>query len=484
MASNRNVKIVATLGPSTNTRCQIKALSDTGANVFRINLSHGSHSDVKKLHQHIRSVEEEIQRPIAILADLQGPKIRCGRFKGSEAILKQGAKFTFDLKEELGDNTRVHLPHPEIFLSLEPGCSILVNDGLIRLIVDDCSSEHAVCSVVTPGKISDCKGVNIPSVVLQLSSLSEKDRIDLAFVDNLGVDWVALSFVQRPEDVLEARNLLGKETKIVSKIEKPAAIEVFDEILRVSDGIMVARGDLGVELPIQKLPAIQKRLIRKCRETGKPVIVATQMLESMINAPVPTRAEVSDVATAIYEGADAIMLSGETAAGQHPIEAVKTMVNVAEEVEGDLNYRDILKAGQGKGGGVYKHPLTIAAREIAEGGDIQAICCFTQSGSTALSAARERPCVPILALTPEMKTARHLCLVWGLRCRIVKPVTRFKNAVLEAIEAVNSMNLASNDHTIVVTAGLPIYKSGSTNILRLAKMDGSDLSNDNTVNIE
>lgn len=472
---HRNVKILATLGPSSNTKSMIKELASAGVNVFRLNMSHGAHEDIAQIHRHIRSAEKDLDRSIAILGDLQGPKLRCSTFINGSELLTKGDSFVFDLDDAPGDINRVGLPHPEIFKTLEVGSTLLVNDGLIRLEVEECTTTAAKCKVIVGGKISNRKGVNVPSVLLPLSALSQKDRLDLEFLAELGVDWMALSFVQKLEDVLEARELIGGRAKIVSKIEKPAAVGSFDAILDASDGIMVARGDLGVELPVQKLPAIQKQLIRSCREAGKPVIVATQMLESMITSPVPTRAEVSDVATAMYEGADAIMLSAESAAGEHPIEAVTTMVNVAREVETDTNYRTMLEAGQGKGMGVYRNPLTIAAREIADSGDIRAICCFTQSGSTALSAARERPCVPVLALTPDTNTARHLCLVWGLHCKTIQPVSRFKGAVSAAIDAAHSLGLAKATDTIAVTAGLPVHKSGSTNVLRLAKMDGSDV---------
>ena len=475
MPNHRSVKILATLGPSSSDRKKIKELVEAGANIFRLNMSHGDHDAIAQTHSNVRSVEAEVGRPIAILGDLQGPKLRCGEFKNGETELIEGRKFRFDLDDKPGDETRSLLPHPEIFQALKTGSTLLVNDGLLRLEVEDCSDHHANCRVTVGGIISNRKGVNVPSVVLPLSSLSKKDRADLDFLCNLGVDWMALSFVQRPEDVREAADLIAGRAKIVSKIEKPAAIDDFDAILDVSDGIMIARGDLGVELPVQQLPAIQKQLIRKCREAGKPVIVATQMLESMIVSPVPTRAEVSDVATAIYDGTDAIMLSAESAAGAYPVQAVLTMVDVANEVEADINYRSILEAGRGKGGGAFRNPLTIAAREIAESGDICAICCFTQSGSTALSAARERPCVPIIALTPDALTARHLCLAWGLQSCVIKPVSRFKGAVSAAIDAASQMKLGGEGDTIAVTAGLPIHKTGSTNILRMAKMDGSDV---------
>ena len=341
MKRDRNVKIVATLGPASSDYKMIRALHEAGADVFRLNMSHGDHAEIAARHSIIRQIEKELNSPIAILADLQGPKLRVGTFNNGEEELVNGADFRLDLKDVPGDLTRVNLPHPEIFQALEVGARLLVNDGKIRLIVKSCGIDFADCIVEAGGTISNRKGVNVPDVLLPLKALSPKDRADLEFACELGVDWLALSFVQRPEDVYEARALANGRAAVMSKIEKPAAVAAFDEILRVSDGIMVARGDLGVELPVQAVPPIQKQLVRKCRAAAKPVIVATQMLESMIESPMPTRAEVSDVANSIYEGTDAIMLSAESAAGLFPIEAVTTMNNVAIEVEHDPTYTSI-----------------------------------------------------------------------------------------------------------------------------------------------
>jgi pyruvate kinase len=343
-----------------------------------------------------------------------------------------------------------------------------VNDGKVRLRVDACGADFADCTVVAGGPISNRKGVNVPDVVLPLAALSEKDRKDLEFVCQLGVDWLALSFVQRAADVEEARGLAKGRAAILSKIEKPAAVQAFDEILAVSDGIMVARGDLGVELPVHAVPPIQKRLVRKCRAAAKPVIVATQMLESMIESPMPTRAEVSDVATALYEGADAVMLSAESAAGGYPIEAVTTMHNVAIEVESDTNFRDIMQASRAVQRNSTADAIVAAAREIAETVDIKAICCFTQSGKTAALVARERPRVPIIALTPLVGVARRMCLTWGIACFMTEEQSRFKGAVVSAARAARSGGYASEEDQIIVVAGVPFNVQGSTNILRVA----------------
>ena len=464
----RNVKIVATLGPSSDTYEMIRDLFINGADVFRLNMSHGTHDDIARRHALIRQVEEEVGRPICILADLQGPKLRVGTFAKGPVMLVEGAIFRLDLDPADGDATRVCLPHPEIFAALKPGSILLVNDGKIRLKVIECSPEHAVTEVVVGGEISNRKGVNVPDVVLPLAALSPKDRKDLDFICGLGVDWLALSFVQRAADVFEARELADGRAAILSKIEKPAAVNAFAEILEASDGIMVARGDLGVELPVTSLPPIQKRLTRACRAAGKPVIVATQMLESMITSPVPTRAEVSDVATAIYEGTDAVMLSAESAAGEYPIEAVRTMNNVAEAVEGDEIYRQVIEAQRASARSGVSDAITSAAREIAETTQVKAICCFSHTGTTALLVARERPRVPIIALTPFIGTARRLALSWGLHCVVTEKVDRFKMAVVSAARAARADGFATEDDRIVVTAGVPFNTPGSTNILRVA----------------
>ena len=468
----RNVKIVATLGPASSDYTTIRALFEAGADVFRLNMSHGTHDDIRARHVIIRQIEVDTGRPICILADLQGPKLRVGTFtnpKGEDLVA--GAKFRMDLDPTPGDATRVNLPHPEIFAALEPGTPLLVNDGKIRMIVDTCGPDFANCTVTVGGVISNRKGVNVPDVVLPLPALSPKDRKDLEFACELGVDWLALSFVQRPEDVLEARELAKGRAAILSKIEKPAAVKAYDAILAVSDGIMVARGDLGVELPVHAVPPIQKRLVRGARAAAKPVIVATQMLESMIESPVPTRAEVSDVATAIYEGADAVMLSAESAAGAYPIEAVQTMNNVAISVESDPTYRQVIEASRTAKRTSVADAIVAAAREIAETTNIKAICCFSQSGTTVSLVARERPRVPILALTPLITTARRMVLTWGTTCVMVEPQDRFKGAVIAAVRAALSHGFATEKEHIVVTAGVPFNVQGTTNILRVAPCD-------------
>ncbi|MFT4791866.1 MAG: pyruvate kinase [Paracoccaceae bacterium] len=468
MRRRRHVKIVATLGPASSERSVIRNLFDAGADVFRLNMSHGTHAEITEKHRIIREIEHEVGRPICILADLQGPKLRVGTFKDGPQMLETGAHFRFDMSDELGDVTRVQLPHIEIFEAIEPGAELLVNDGAIRLRVTRCDHESADCDVIVGGMISDRKGVNVPDVVLPIPALTEKDRIDLEFVCRLGVDWLALSFVQRAEDVIEGKALAKGRAAIIAKIEKPAAVKAIDAILIEADGIMVARGDLGVEMPITKVPPIQRRLLELCRDAGKPVIVATQMMESMISAPVPTRAEVSDVATAIYHGADAVMLSAESAAGKYPVEAVATMNAVAEEVEADPYWRERMEATRSKSRTRVSDAIVSAAREVAETTEVAAICCFTHSGTTAILSARERPRVPIIALTPFIATARRLGLVWGLHCIHTHEVERFKLAVVSAARAALEAGFASEDDRIVVIAGIPFNTPGSTNILRVA----------------
>lgn len=473
MHRNRNVKIVATVGPASDGRERLETLFETGVDVFRLNMSHGSHEDIAERHRLLREIERDTGRPIGILADLQGPKLRVGRFADGPHRLEPGQPFRFDLDDAAGDETRVELPHPEIFETLEAGATLLVNDGKIRLRVTSADAASADCEVEVGGEISNNKGVNVPDAELRLAALTEKDHRDLDFALGLGVDWVALSFVQRPEDVAEARRLIGdRRVAVMVKIEKPAAVRRFDEIIEMVDGIMIARGDLGVEMELSELPILQKRMIRQCRARAKPVIVATQMLESMISSPVPTRAEVSDVANAIYEGADAVMLSAESAAGDFPVEAVAMMDAIARQVEQEEEYRQAISTGPALERRTVADAITAAARQVAEATRVKAICCFTHSGTTALLAARERPMVPVVALTPILGTARRLSLVWGLHCVMSDPVDRFKHAVVAAIRAVERDGFGSGPYdNIIVTAGVPFNTPGTTNILRVSPVD-------------
>ena len=468
---NRNVKIVATLGPASSEKQVVEELFKEGVDVFRLNLSHGTHEEIRNRYLIIREVEKKFERPISILADLQGPKLRCGSFVNQEAELVAGKSFRFDNKSDLGDFTRVNLPDFDVFQGLNLGSTILVNDGKIRLEVKDIGPDFVDTEVVVGGTISDKKGINVPDQVLPLSALSQKDLRDLEFVCDLGIDWLGLSFVQRASDIKNARKLVKGRAAILSKIEKPSAVEAFDEILEETDAVMVARGDLGVELPIETLPPIQKRLVRQCRASGKPVIVATQMMESMITSPVPTRAEVSDVAQAIYEGADAVMLSAESAVGDYPIEAVRTMNSIATEVEKEGTYRQVIESSRTPLKRGVSDAITVAAREVAETTNIKVICCFTHTGTTAALTSRERPRVPIIALTPKIAIARRIALNWGLHCIVTEEVNRFKMAVVNAAKAARKYGFAKNQDKIIVIAGVPFNVSGTTNILRVAPAD-------------
>lgn len=468
MHRRRRTKILATLGPATSTAGRIAELFDQGVDVFRMNFSHGTHAEHRKRHRIVRSLEEARGRPIGVLADLQGPKLRVGVFENGPVELVTGRSFHLDLDEAPGTTKRVQLPHPEIFEALTEGAHLLLDDGRVRLRVKQCSSGHAVTEVVTGGRLSDRKGVNVPDVVLPLSALSDKDRKDLDFALNLGVDWIALSFVQRPEDVAEARKLAAGRAAIMAKIEKPAAVERIEEILELVDGIMVARGDLGVEMPVEQVPSIQKTLVRRARRAGKTVVVATQMLDSMVQAPFPTRAEVSDVATAVYDGADAVMLSAETAVGEYPGETVATMQRVIISVENDQLYRGIMEADRAIPEPTASDAITAAARQVADTINAAAIVTYTTSGSTALRAARERPRKPILGLTPKVETARRLALTWGVHSVETEDAHDLADMVDKACRLARRDQFATPGQRVVITAGVPFGTPGATNILRIA----------------
>ena len=468
MQRNRSTKIIATLGPASSNPKMIAALHVAGVDLFRLNFSHGEHGDHQSRLSAIREVEQMAGTPIGVIADLQGPKIRIGTITGGAVELLRGASFRLDLTDRPGDENRAPLPHPEVFAALESGMDLLIDDGKIRLTVLEAGADFAGCEVVTGGRLSDRKGVNLPQALLPMGAMTTKDQADLRFALDAGVDWVALSFVQRPEDIAEARRLIAGRAAIMAKIEKPAAMQQIDEIIELSDAIMVARGDLGVELPVEEVPALQKDLVRRARRAGKPVVVATQMLESMIAAPVPTRAEVSDVATAVYDGADAVMLSGETAAGAHPLAAVEVMDRVATKVEGDPGYRNIMDSEHADPEATSADAITAAARQVAGTISASAIVTYTTSGSTALRAARERPPVPILVLTPSLVTARRLAVAWGLSCVHSADASGFTDMVDRACRAAADRGIALSGDRLVITAGVPFGTPGATNSLRIA----------------
>ncbi len=448
----------------------IEKLFVAGVDVFRINMSHTNHALLKELHGCIRNIESKVNRPIGILADLQGPKIRIGTFKEKEVQIRAGDKFTFDTDAAPGDSKRVYLPHPEIFASVKVGDFLLLNDGRLRVEITSVSPSRIETVIIFGGTLSNRKGVNLPNTLLPIAALTEKDRADLEVAASIGVDWIALSFVQRPEDVSEARELIAGRAGVMAKIEKPSALLCLEDILKVSDGIMVARGDLGVELPLETVPARQKQLTRAARRAGKPVVVATQMLESMIVEPVPTRAEVSDVATAVYEGADAIMLSAESAAGAWPEKAVATMDKIAQSAEGDSFYRGIMNAQRNDPQPTTADAISTAARSISETLDVAAIVSYTESGSTAMRVARERPNVPIITLTPIPATARRLALAWGQHCVLTPNANDLEHMIDTACQFASSEGFAEEGQRIIITVGVPLGAPGATNMLRIAQV--------------
>ncbi|MDQ0475124.1 pyruvate kinase [Labrys wisconsinensis] len=475
MRRQRKVKILATLGPASSSKEMIGKLFAAGADVFRINMSHTSHDRMRELIATIREVEDQYGRPIGILADLQGPKLRIGEFEGGAVELENGARFTLDNDQRPGDTTRVYLPHPEILAAIEPGHTLLLDDGKVRLKALDCSSSHATTEVVVGGRMSNRKGVSLPDTEIPVSAMTEKDRSDLEAAVNTGVDWVAVSFVQRPEDVAEVRKIARGRALIMSKIEKPQAVARLDEILEASDALMVARGDLGVEMPLEKVPGLQKRIVRAARKLGKPVVVATQMLESMITTPVPTRAEVSDVATAVFEGADAVMLSAESAAGKYPVEAVATMNRIAEEVERDILHRTIINAQRNEPEQTGADAIAAAARTVAETLDLAALIAWTASGSTGLRVARERAEMPLLALSPNISTGRRLALVWGVHAILTADARDINDMVERACRHAYKDGFAKPGQRVLIIAGVPFGTPGATNMVRIAFVGSDDI---------
>jgi len=467
----RHAKIVATLGPASSDLDTIRALFDAGADVFRLNFSHGIRTQHQERLELIRRVERETGRPIGVLLDLQGPKLRVGSFAAGPIRLEAGAAFRLDLDPAPGDERRVSLPHPEIFAALKPDTDLLIDDGKIRLRVEACGPDFAATHVIAGGALSERKGVNVPDVLLPISALTEKDRRDLDFGLTLGVDWVALSFVQRPEDMQELRDIVQGRAGVMAKLEKPAAIESLAAVVALCDAVMVARGDLGVELPAEQVPRIQKCIVRECRRAGKPVIVATQMLESMTQSPVPTRAEASDVATAIYDGADAVMLSAESASGRYPVEAVATMDRIITEVERDPHYREMLDASADARDPTVADAICASLRQVAALLPVAAMVTYTRSGWTSLRAARERPKAPVLSLTPDRDIARRLALAWGVHTvHLGSDVKNVDEMVSTARSTAQAEGYGRAGDAIVIAAGMPFGKAGTTNLLHVAQL--------------
>jgi pyruvate kinase len=473
----RKVKILATLGPASSHPDMLRRLFRAGADAFRINLSHGEHKIHAKTIAAVRAMEKELGRPIAILCDLQGPKLRVGAFEGGKAVIPHGHKFTLDRDPALGDAKRVCLPHPELFEVLHAGQRLLINDGKIRLRVTEAKKDRIVCTAEVGGVISDRKGVNVPDAEVPIPALTDKDRRDLAFAVEQGADWIALSFVQRPEDLAEARALMGGKGALCAKIEKPQAIHRLAEIIELADGVMVARGDLGVELNPEEVPPLQKKIVNATRLTGKPVIVATQMLESMIESPAPTRAEVSDVANAVYDGADAVMLSAETAAGQWPEEAVLMMDSIARSVERDEAYRQRVRLLDTPPDATTADALAHACMTISDTVAINAIAVFTSTGSSARRVARGRPSVPVMVLTPSSSVARKVALLWGAHAVTIKDIGSFEEMIAKGKRMALRHGFGGAGSKLVVMAGVPFGVSGATNLLHVVTLAGDELDN-------
>ncbi len=476
MRRNRNAKIVATLGPASSSEEVIRSLFLAGVDMFRMNFSHGTQEQHKERVETVRRIGKEYNRPIAILGDLQGPKLRVGAFAEGSVTLAPDAQFRLDLDPAPGNSRRVNLPHPEIFAALVKDATLLLDDGKLALRVEQFGPDHAITRVLVGGKLSDRKGVNVPGVVLPISPLTPKDRRDLDYALGLGIDWIALSFVQRPEDIFEAREIIGDRALIMTKLEKPAAIDRLDEIVRASDSVMVARGDLGVEMPPERVPILQRAIVRACRREGKPVVVATQMLESMTASPVPTRAEASDVASAIFQGVDAVMLSAESAAGKYPVEAVTMMDRIISEVEGDPHYRNLLEANHEEARNTVADAVCAALRTTTHIVSAKATITYTSSGASALRAARERPEAPILSVTPSARTACRLAVVWGVHSVHSNEAPDVNTMTDLACRAALKEGFAKAGDYVIIAAGVPFGQSGSTNLLRIAKVgaNGAD----------
>jgi pyruvate kinase len=468
MYRDRFTKIVATLGPASSSRERLKALFEAGADVFRLNFSHGTQDDHRQRVELLRAMEKEYKHPIAILMDLQGPKLRLGTVGKGPLDLKKGQKLRFDMDDAPGTAKRIPLPHPEIFKAARPDGILLIDDGKVRLRITGHDEKTIDTVVEVAGQISDRKGVNLPNLAIPLSPMTAKDHKDLSYGLSLGVDWVALSFVQHAHDIAELKKLVAGRAAVMAKLEKPLAIEHLDEIIEQSDGIMVARGDLGVEMPPEAVPPLQKRILAACRVAGKPAIVATQMLDSMVHSPTPTRAEASDVATAVYDGTDAVMLSAESASGDYPVEAVTIMDRICKSVEADPLYRKLMDASRREPESTSADAISAAARQCAHTLSAAAIVTYTTTGSTTLRAARERPDVRILCLTPKLETARRMALTWGVHPIQTEDAHNFADMVARATRVARQQQIAKPGERLVITAGVPFGTPGATNILRIA----------------
>jgi pyruvate kinase len=471
MRRNRRVKIVTTLGPASTAPEVLERLFLAGADVFRINMSHSSHATARSLSRCVRDISAKHRHPLGILYDLQGPKFRLGDLHGGRVFINDGAIFRFDRNQEAGSAERAFLPHPAIFEAVKPGDILLIDDGKIRMRVVDRRKDRIDAEVITGGALASRKGISLPDTLLPIGSLTEKDRADLDWALEVGADWIGLSFVQRATDVIEAKRVIGGRAAILAKIEKPAAVADLDNIIAASDGLMVARGDLGVEMPVERVPGLQKQITRKARGAGKPIVVATQMLESMTSSPMPTRAEVSDVATAVFDGADAVMLSAESAVGQFPVEAIQMMDRIAIEVESDPSYDAFVHATQLAPLPTGADAIAAAAHTIAGTVKVAAILCYTATGSTALRVARERPNLPVIGLTPIARTAQRLALVWGIQTVLTSDPSDLSDMVRKACRIAFEEGFVRAGEGVVITCGVPLGSPGATNMIRLAFVD-------------
>ncbi len=468
MPIETKTNILATLGPSTDTKEMIAKLLDAGADAFRVNFSHGDHKTHKKRIRFVRELEKERGICIGILADMQGPKLRIGEMSDN-SILVEGEEFVLDTKKEMGNSKRAPMYHKEIYAAIKKGDDLLINDGNLGLrVVETNNKDYAKTVVTIGGVLTSKKGVNLPNTKLDIKAITPKDEKDLEFALKCGVDYIGLSFVQHQEDVLHAKKLVGDKAWIISKFEKPSAVEDLEKIIELSDGVMVARGDLGVECPIQTVPVLQKRIVKEARKQGKPVIVATQMLESMIMAPTPTRAEVSDIATAVYDSVDTVMLSAETAAGRFPVEAVTMMHKIINAVEGDSVCKSMATNSRNKSFNVSQSDaITYGASQVSEVLEkVKAIVTFTSSGFTTRLASRERPCLPIVAITQQVSVARKMSILWGVNCYINKSVYKsLEKAHQIAIKIIKDNDYAKTGDHVILTAGFPLNQQGLTNML-------------------
>ncbi len=472
MNKNRQTKILATLGPASSSNEIIEKLFCAGVSTFRLNFSHGTHEDHKSALKHIREIEAKYNQPLGIVADLQGPKLRIGKFENDSIELKKGQNFRFDLDNSLGNENRVYLPHKEVIDAMEIGSHIFLDDGKVRIEITNKGAEYLDGVVQTDSYLSNNKGFNIPNIYLPIPALTDKDRADLEAALDMGVDWIAQSFVQKPEDVKQALKLINGRAALIVKIEKPSALAQLEEIADLADGVMLARGDLGVEIPPEDVPSVQKHVIRLVRDKGKPIIVATQMLESMINNARPTRAEASDVATAVYDGADCVMLSAETATGKYPVRSVEMMARIASKTEADSNYLEMMENSRPNALKDPSDAITTAAYYVAQDVKAMLIVNYTMSGATALRTARQRPETPILCLTPDINVARKLVLSYG-----VFPIhddiktEDFTGPARHAAKIALDKNFAKKGDRFVMTAGIPFGVSGTTNILRIGEIN-------------